>query len=205
MLGFWMRYYFLAPPWWPINPVVGSTTNILLHQLSTILLLTRYTDQKPSLIVYLGHAGLGSTDLGRDVLHRSEQQVAQSLEHGCLEGQRAGCWDILRESCLGICLEKDADLQLILLMVFCGRFEEPARCLIGVFYLSSPCWWKEPWKSWLTLEVQVYSLFITAKACRRQRRKKQKNYINTAKNITHMNFNVKLVSFKLGKHHYCLM
>lgn len=72
-----------------------------------ILLLTGYTDQKPSLIVHLGHAGLRSTEFGRDVLHRSEQQVAESLEHGHLGGQRADCVVILRASCLGIGLGKD--------------------------------------------------------------------------------------------------
>lgn len=87
--------------------------------LPMILLLTGYADQKPSLFIHLSHAGLGSIELGRDVLHRSEQQVAKSLEHGRLGGQRADCGGILRESCLGICLGKD--LQFVMLMVFCCR------------------------------------------------------------------------------------
>lgn len=85
----------------------GWFHNQYLMPLPMIHLLTGDADQKPSLIVHLGHTGLGSIELSRDVLHRAEQKVAKSLEHGRFGGQRADCVGILRESCLGICLGRD--------------------------------------------------------------------------------------------------
>lgn len=153
-----------------------------------ILLLTGYTDQKPSLIVRLGHTGLGSIELVRDVLHRSEQQVAKSLEHGRLGGQRADCVGILRKSCPGSGLGKDTGSTVDnvdgLLWQVAGT---SLVCVIGVFCLSSPCWWKEPWKSLLTLEVQIYGCSIIAKACRRQRGVGEDKYVNIEWKLSHKN------------------